>query len=310
MLSIIRMRTNDRKTGEREGLALALSIGMALALSLPLAAEDSAQINREAALALVWRVPASDLDEALPERPLREWLADVVGPDVPIDWELNDCGEQTGNPAADRSRDIPECVAARVALSGDRVAVIQLIVGSLERGLADAPTVRVVYLIGSDGMRRLDRLGNLQEAAEDGQLFRDLTLEALRRARIDGVHLVQGQFRDRENLIGYELLEEPLAFGDINGDGVEDAAAVLVTTNEGSVGLASLAVFVADAEGARLAAQAYLGDRTAVDALVIEAGEIQVTGREHGPGDARCCPTAPFETRYRLDGDRLVEVDR
>jgi hypothetical protein len=43
-------------------------------------------------------LPASKLDPQLPHHPFISWFLSVVGSGAKIDWEINDCGEQTGNP--------------------------------------------------------------------------------------------------------------------------------------------------------------------------------------------------------------------
>ena len=47
-----------------------------------------------------------------------------------IEWEVNDCGEQTGNPAVDRGRDFPLCVEARVSARELRTVSVRVAVGT------------------------------------------------------------------------------------------------------------------------------------------------------------------------------------
>ena len=53
----------------------------------------------------------SSLDHSLPKVTLEFFLKSESG-GAPITWEVNDCGEQTGNPATDQGRDFPMCVEA------------------------------------------------------------------------------------------------------------------------------------------------------------------------------------------------------
>ena len=72
-------------------------------------------------------------------------------------WEVNDCGEQTGDPEVDSERDLPICVEATITLTdGSRAGVL---LGSGPRN----PALRTVYVIRpeSNRVRSLDRLGEL-----------------------------------------------------------------------------------------------------------------------------------------------------
>ena len=56
-------------------------------------------------------------------------------PQTPITWEVNDCGEQTGNPEADKGRDFPICVEAQATLQKKRTLSISVSVGTLQTGV-------------------------------------------------------------------------------------------------------------------------------------------------------------------------------
>lgn len=59
---------------------------------------------------------ASDYSELLPTQPLSEWLDSILPRHTTLIYELNDCGEQTGIPEIDRTRDIPICLGVEAAL--------------------------------------------------------------------------------------------------------------------------------------------------------------------------------------------------
>ncbi|MCB0055055.1 MAG: hypothetical protein KDE24_36500, partial [Caldilinea sp.] len=78
-------------------------------------------------------------------------------------------------------------------------------------------------------------------------------------------------------------LIEPTAFGDLNGDGIDDAAVLLASESGGSGTFIDLHA-VLDEDGAPVdAASAFLGDRVQVNSLVIEDGVIVVELVTQGP---------------------------
>lgn len=81
------------------------------------------------AIELARSVSVHDLDDALPRESLEAWLRRFVGPDAPLRWELNDCGEQTGGPA-DRGRVFPKCAGVTVELPNDRRLLLLVVVGT------------------------------------------------------------------------------------------------------------------------------------------------------------------------------------
>jgi putative hemolysin len=89
------------------------------------------------------------------------------------------------------------------------------------------------------------------------------------------------------------------AFGDLNGDGVEDAAAVVWWSGGGSGTFVHLAAMLNDRGAPRQAAVIFLGDRTNVETLAIKEGKIIVAARE------RLAQTA-IEKQYVLQDGKLI----
>ena len=98
------------------------------------------------------------------------------------------------------------------------------------------------------------------------------------------------------------------AFGDLNGDGVDDAAVILATSGGGSGTFISLEAIINDQGTPKHVASAELGDRAKIEAVVIESGEITVEMVTHGPEDPMCCPTVEATQQYKLQGDTLVQI--
>jgi hypothetical protein len=111
-------------------LLILLSLGSFQAADRP---ADARTIER------VKRAVVRDIDPALPPLRLEAWLADLAGPNVETKWEVNDCGEQTGNPELDRGRDFPMCVEAHLSLAQKRDLYLSLVVGTFTKGLTPGP---------------------------------------------------------------------------------------------------------------------------------------------------------------------------
>lgn len=102
---------------------------------------------------------------------------------------------------------------------------------------------------------------------------------------------------------------ERYARGDLNGDGVDDAAVILVTDPGGS-GIFRDVVAVLNRDGMPApAASALLGDRIKLLSLDIVDGEIVVGMYRHGPEDPMCCPTQQVTRTYALQLALVSEVE-
>ncbi len=102
------------------------------------------------------------------------------------------------------------------------------------------------------------------------------------------------------------VLIEPCAFGDLDGDGVFDAA-VLLVENSGGRGIYVYLAAVLNQRGRpENVATTLLGDRAQVEALTIGSGQINVKMLTHSPGDPLCCPSQELEETYTLEGGELV----
>ena len=102
------------------------------------------------------------------------------------------------------------------------------------------------------------------------------------------------------------LVDDTVAFGDLDGDGIADAAVVVFTSGGGS-GTFKHLIAVLDRDGAPVqAARAFLGDRVRVESMTISSGEIVATMLAHRRSDGLCCPTLNVTRAFALRGDQLV----
>ena len=102
------------------------------------------------------------------------------------------------------------------------------------------------------------------------------------------------------------LVGDLVAFGDLDGDQVADAA-VVVFIDPGGSGTFIHLLAMHDREGTPVqAGREFLGDRVRVQSLTIGGGHIFVTMLAHGPRDGLCCPSIEISRAFTLHGRRLV----
>ncbi|MGD9075169.1 MAG: META domain-containing protein [Desulfobacteraceae bacterium] len=102
------------------------------------------------------------------------------------------------------------------------------------------------------------------------------------------------------------ILSDQVAFGDLNGDGADDAAVVLITDPGGSGTFRHLGVVINEKGSPQHVASQLLGDRVRVKFLSVNSGEIVVQMMTHGPNDPMCCPTFQVMRNYVLQEGKLV----
>jgi hypothetical protein len=122
------------------------------------------------------------------------------------------------------------------------------------------------------------------------------------------VTLVDGKYDRAESMedLLHVTLVNPIAFGDLNGDGAEDAAVVL-SENTGGTGFFMNVVAVLNRGGAPVqSASRFLDDRAQLNGMVVIGGRIRIDAVIHGFQDPMCCPDFPVVETLRLEGDQLV----
>jgi hypothetical protein len=91
----------------------------------------------------------SKLDPKLPETSFEEWFQSEVGETAQIDWEINDCGEQSGT-SADRGRDFPMCIEAKTQLADYFYVSVNIQFGMFSHGISkEKPFLRDI-LVGDE----------------------------------------------------------------------------------------------------------------------------------------------------------------
>ncbi|MGD8985899.1 MAG: META domain-containing protein, partial [Desulfobacteraceae bacterium] len=102
------------------------------------------------------------------------------------------------------------------------------------------------------------------------------------------------------------MLSDHVVFGDLNGDGADDAAVVLISDPGGSGRFRHLGVVINEKGSPQHVASQWLGDRVKVKSLSMSSGEIIVQMMTHGPKDPMCCPSFQVTRNYVLQEGKLV----
>jgi hypothetical protein len=147
----------------------------------------------------------------------------------------------------------------------------------------------------------------------------DLTLTQLRNATYQGIYdqpiqLSDGMYEGPPFVEGgasrptVTFIDRFYALGDLSGDGIPDAAALLAENSGGSgVFVYLAAVLNQDGQPMNVATQ-LLGDRPDTQSIAIDQGEILINMLVAGPDSPLCCPDLQVSPRFRLEGDKLVEL--
>jgi hypothetical protein len=125
--------------------ALVVAI-LACAEAPPLSKRDKLAIERAK------NVLVSSFDKRLPKVTLEYFLTSESN-DGRVEWEVNDCGEQSGNPAVDRGRDFPLCAQATVSGRELRTVTVMVGVGTYKKGIAGTPGLYGVTVSDENGDR-------------------------------------------------------------------------------------------------------------------------------------------------------------
>jgi hypothetical protein len=100
-----------------------------------------------------------------------------------------------------------------------------------------------------------------------------------------------------------------MAFGDIDGDGLNEAAA-MVSENYGGTGVfVFLALYAERAGKPVFLTSVFLDDRPVLSDLRFETDGIFVSATTHGAEDPFCCPTLRNERHYKLINNQLELTD-
>ncbi|MGR8998172.1 MAG: META domain-containing protein [Gammaproteobacteria bacterium] len=117
------------------------------------------------------------------------------------------------------------------------------------------------------------------------------------------IRLDNGKFKHRYGEGATQINEvtvEKIAFGDLNGDGLDDAAVVLTWQNGGS-GTFKYLVAIQNVSGLpRQMDSILLGDRIQIREMSISDGKVALDELTFGSRDPMCCPSQSIKQTYSL----------
>ena len=115
------------------------------------------------------------------------------------------------------------------------------------------------------------------------------------------VKLVNGAYTEGSGAGLYTVqMLDTVATGDLNGDGINDAAILLAESGGGSGDFESVAAILDVGGSPSQAGQVELGDRVRVNSLAIDSGTVRLDALVQGPNDPMCCPSQPETQSFRL----------
>ncbi len=104
------------------------------------------------------------------------------------------------------------------------------------------------------------------------------------------------------------LIDDLIAYGDLNGDGQQDAAVLLLDNSGGSGDFIYLAAVINDNGNARNIATQLVGDRVQFRNLKISSGNITADTITIADGESYAQPSLKMHLLYQLQGDKLVQL--
>jgi len=105
------------------------------------------------------------------------------------------------------------------------------------------------------------------------------------------------------------LDRDHVAFGDLDGDGVDDAVVVLVSSGGGSGVFYSLVAVMQRNGRLETPAVRSLGDRIKINEINIRNDIVTVDMITQGPNDPLCCPTERQVLKLAVRGNKFVPVE-
>jgi len=139
-------------------LSVLLSLLLSLSLSIRLSVAGQTGSFEKQAISSAQEMSASDLDEALPNRPFASWFSEVIGPKAGVVWQLTECGERI-----DAGKDLPACVEVNASFPGERKVFVVISVGTFKKGLTGKLSFFRAVIEQNERFYQVRRLSDLPE---------------------------------------------------------------------------------------------------------------------------------------------------
>ncbi|HEV2666841.1 MAG TPA: hypothetical protein VG324_18120, partial [Blastocatellia bacterium] len=118
------------------------------------------------AIASAQKMSASDLDEALPDRPFAGWFNKIIGPTAGVVWQLTECGGQI-SATGETEQDLPACAEINARLPEGRNVYVAISVGTFKKGLTGKPSFLLAVIEQNERLYPVRRLSDLPEMLRD-----------------------------------------------------------------------------------------------------------------------------------------------
>jgi len=124
----------------------------------------------------------------------------------------------------------------------------------------------------------------------------------------DGVYYRTPTDRQAQSEAFTTRLMDPVLYGDLDQDGVEDAVVFLNTQNGGTGHFVEMAA-VHDQNGTPVnVSTVYLGDRVIIESGAIKEGIVTLNMVIAGPDDPLCCPATRVIWEFKLEAGQWVPL--
>ena len=114
------------------------------------------------AISSAQEMSASDLDEALPDRPFASWFSELIGPKAGVVWQLTECGERIAA-SGEAGQDLPACAEVNASLPGGRKVFVVISVGTFKKGLTGKPSFFRAVIEQNERLYQVRRLSELPQ---------------------------------------------------------------------------------------------------------------------------------------------------
>jgi hypothetical protein len=129
---------------------------------------------------------------------------------------------------------------------------------------------------------------------------------------IGEVQLKDGHYEQKygEGATQVHLVDlQQIGLGDLNNDGIEDAAVVLALNSGGTGVFKFLIIMLNEGGDPRQASSSFLGDRVQINTLDIAQDQIPLNFLGFGPNDSMCCPSQVTIRTYALQDGNLKPLN-
>jgi hypothetical protein len=127
-----------------------------------MAGATQVELFEKQAISSAQKISASDLDEALPDRPFERWFKKTIGPDAGVVWQLTQCGESITAPG-ETGQDLPACAELNALLPDGRKVYVAISVGTFKKGMTGKPSFFLAVIEQNEELYPVHRLSDLPE---------------------------------------------------------------------------------------------------------------------------------------------------